>query len=93
MAALAGCKVEGVSPYMDFQSRPLHIKICSSSKDNRTQGTNCCQIRRKVRKQRDLPQFRTTKLHLAPSYLLAQFRTNTNCLQRCYLNNKYRNSP
>lgn len=34
--------------YTDFQFEPLHINICSSSKDNSTQGTNSCDTEKKV---------------------------------------------
>lgn len=42
MPTLAGVKT-GAGGYFDFQSLPLHISICSSSKDNSTQGTKSCQ--------------------------------------------------
>lgn len=42
-STLAGIETEGTSGYIDFQFCPLHINICSSSKDNSTHGTNSCK--------------------------------------------------
>lgn len=33
--------------YLDFHSLPLHISICSSSKDSKTHGTNSCKSNHK----------------------------------------------
>lgn len=41
--AFEGVKTGRGCGYLDFQSLPLHINICSSSKDNSTQGTKSCQ--------------------------------------------------
>lgn len=35
--------IKGLSTNRDFQSRPLHMSICSSSKDRSTHGTNSCK--------------------------------------------------
>jgi|APAra0007618257_1042622.scaffolds.fasta_scaffold02399_10 hypothetical protein len=35
--------IRGLSTNRDFHSRPLHMSICSSSKDRSTQGTNSCK--------------------------------------------------
>lgn len=43
MPASAGQKSGGGCGYIGFQSLPLHINNCSSSKDNSTQGTKSCQ--------------------------------------------------
>ena len=42
MPILGGIAGKGAFVYIDFQSCPLHINICSPSKDNNTQGTKSC---------------------------------------------------
>lgn len=39
----AEIEADRASGYIDFQPCPLHINICSLSKDNSTQGTKSCR--------------------------------------------------